>query len=145
LREVSGRLRLDYAQFLELEMFSRFGGLTDAHVAGKIARGQRIRALIAQPRFSALRTVDEIALLAALAAAVFDAVPAGIAAQVRTELAARAQGQHVRSELPEACARVSSESSDTDIPAELIATVRELVQQLTLRAAKGASDLDPAR
>ncbi|MFM0237433.1 F0F1 ATP synthase subunit alpha [Paraburkholderia phytofirmans] len=145
LREVSGRLRLDYAQFLELEMFSRFGGLTDAHVAGKIARGQRIRALIAQPRFSALRTVDEIALLAALAAAVFDAVPAGIAAQVRTELVARAQGQHVRSELPQACARISAKSSDTDTPAELIATVRELVQQLTLRAANGASDLDLAR
>ncbi|MGF6726383.1 F0F1-type ATP synthase alpha subunit [Paraburkholderia sp. GAS41] len=62
-------LRLDYAQFLELEMFSRFGGLTDAHVAGKIARGERIRALIAQPRFSALSTLstlEEIALIVSI-------------------------------------------------------------------------------
>jgi F0F1-type ATP synthase alpha subunit len=32
LREVSGTMRLDYAQFLELEMFSRFGGAPDARV-----------------------------------------------------------------------------------------------------------------
>ncbi|MGF6300218.1 F-type H+-transporting ATPase subunit alpha [Paraburkholderia sp. WC7.3d] len=140
LREVSGRLRLDYAQFLELEMFSRFGGLTDAHVAGKIARGERIRALIAQPRFSALRTVDEIALLAALAAGVFDAAPPGIVAQVRTELGARAQSQQVLAELAEARTRLSSAPSDTAVQAALMATVRELVQQLTLRAASGASD-----
>ena len=30
MRAVSGRVRLDYAQFLELEMFTRFGGLSDA-------------------------------------------------------------------------------------------------------------------
>ena len=44
LREAAETLRLDYAQFLELEMFTRFGGVTDAQVKGKIARGQRIRA-----------------------------------------------------------------------------------------------------
>ncbi len=52
LRDVSGRLRLDYAQFLEIEMFTRFGGLTDARVNAQIARGERIRALLAQPRFT---------------------------------------------------------------------------------------------
>ena len=29
LRAASGRIRLDYAQFLELEMFTRFGGIAD--------------------------------------------------------------------------------------------------------------------
>ena len=33
LREAAETLRLDYAQFLELEMFTRFGGVTD--VAGQ--------------------------------------------------------------------------------------------------------------
>jgi F-type H+-transporting ATPase subunit alpha len=135
LREVSGRLRLDYAQFLELEMFSRFGGLTDAHVAAKIARGERIRALIAQPRFSALSTVDQIALLAALAAGVFDTAPAAIAAQVRAELAARAQSQHVQSGLAQARAWSPSQPFDKDAEAVLIDAVRELVRQATQRVA----------
>ena len=34
LRTASGRLRLDYSQFLELEMFTRFGGITDTRVRG---------------------------------------------------------------------------------------------------------------
>ena len=46
LREASNTLRLDYAQFLELEMFTRFGGVTDVQIKGKIARGQRIRAIL---------------------------------------------------------------------------------------------------
>ena len=61
LRQVAGQLRLDYAQFLELEMFTRFGGLTDARVNAQIARGERIRGLLAQPRFSALGTAEQAA------------------------------------------------------------------------------------
>ncbi|MFP3504812.1 F0F1 ATP synthase subunit alpha [Burkholderia sp. SIMBA_062] len=88
LRGVSGRLRLDYAQFQELEMFTRFGGLTDARVKAQVARGERIRALITQPRFTPLRPVDEIALLAALDEGVFDALPVECVAAVRARLAA---------------------------------------------------------
>lgn len=130
LRGVSGRLRLDYAQFLELEMFSRFGGLTDAHVAGKITRGERIRALIAQPRFRALRTVDEIALLAALAEGVFDAAPPAMAAEVRTQLAGQLPGARLE-------ARWADASFDANAQAALVAAVREIVQRLTLAATNG--------
>src|SRR5260370_40612646 len=59
VRKGSGRVRLDYAQFLELEMFTRFGGLSDSRVKAQIARGQRILTLIDQPRFAALLLADE--------------------------------------------------------------------------------------
>ena len=36
LRDAAERLRLDYAQFLELEMFTRFGGMPDARVRGAV-------------------------------------------------------------------------------------------------------------
>jgi hypothetical protein len=52
-----------------------FLGLSDARVKAQIVRGERIRALITQPRLSALRLVDEVALLAALDAGVFDPLP----------------------------------------------------------------------
>jgi F-type H+-transporting ATPase subunit alpha len=123
LRGVSGRLRLDYAQFLELEMFSRFGGLTDAHVADKIARGERIRALIAQPRFEPLSTLDEIALLAALAEGVFDAAPPAVAAQVRAQFAARLPGAGLE-------AAFHGASFDTAARARLVTAVRDMVRRL---------------
>ncbi len=60
LREAAGTLRLDYAQFLELEMFTRFGGMPDARVQGDDRRGERIRALLAQPRYAPLRLADQV-------------------------------------------------------------------------------------
>ncbi len=88
LRAASGRLRLDYSQFLELEMFTRFGGITDTRLRGTIARGERIRALIAQPRFATLRLVDQVALLSALADGVFDDAAAAKVAAARRGIAA---------------------------------------------------------
>ena len=87
LRAASGRLRLDYSQFLELEMFTRFGGIADTRVRGTIARGERIRALIAQPRFASLRLVDQVALLSALAEGVFDEVGVAKVAEARRRIA----------------------------------------------------------
>ncbi len=86
LRQVSGRVRLDYAQFLELEMFTRFGGMTDARVKSRLTRGERIRALLAQPRFAPLSTAAQVALLAALDAGVLDPLPAERIADVRQRI-----------------------------------------------------------
>ncbi len=86
LRQLAGRLRLDYAQFLELEMFTRFGGISDNRVRGQITRGQRIRALLAQPRFASLRLLDQVALLAALDAGLLDQWPATLIASLRQQL-----------------------------------------------------------
>lgn len=75
LREAAESLRLDYAQFLELEMFTRFGGITDQQVKGKIARGECIRSLLTQPQYVPLRLADEVALLTALRGGLLDALP----------------------------------------------------------------------
>lgn len=75
LKSVAGRVRLDYAQYLELRMFSRFGGFGDETLKKRIAHGERIGALLSQRRFQPLRAADQVALLAALDAGVLDDVP----------------------------------------------------------------------
>ena len=75
LREAAETLRLDYAQFLELEMFTRFGGVTDVQVKSKIARGRRIRAVLSQPQYAPLRLADEVALALALQGGLLDRLP----------------------------------------------------------------------
>ena len=117
LRRVAGQLRLDYAQFLELEMFTRFGGLTDERVRAQIARGERIRALLAQPRFSPLGTDEQVALLAALAEGEFDAAPVSHVAQIRERLAQR------RSELP----NIDSHTGSSRTVGELREWVRNFI------------------
>ena len=86
LREVAGTLRLDYAQFLELEMFTRFGGVPDARVRAQLRRGERLRALLAQPRNAPLRLADEVALALALRDGCLDAVPPDAIAALRRDL-----------------------------------------------------------
>jgi F-type H+-transporting ATPase subunit alpha len=75
LRKVVETMRLDYAQFLELEMFTRFGASLDARVQAKITRGERTRAVLAQAQFAALPLATEVALLLALQRGVLDAMP----------------------------------------------------------------------
>lgn len=88
LRQAADTLRLDYAQFLELEMFTRFGGVTDAQVKKKIARGQHIRAVLAQPQYAPLRLVDEVALVTALQSGLLDPLPLELVDKLRAELPA---------------------------------------------------------
>ncbi len=66
LRDATGTMRLDYAQFLELEMFTRFGEQPEPRVKAQIERGRRLRALLSQPLFQPLRVVDQVTLALAL-------------------------------------------------------------------------------
>src|SRR3984957_174724 len=86
LRETAKTLRLDYAQFLELEMFTRFGGVTDVQVKGKITRGQRIRAILSQPQYASPRLADEVALVLALQGGLLDRLPLEDIGKFRSEL-----------------------------------------------------------
>ena len=88
LRQASDTLRLDYAQFLELEMFTRFGGVTDTQVKNKIARGRRIRAVLAQPQYGPLRLIDQVALVTAVQSGLLDPLPLELIDKVRAELPA---------------------------------------------------------
>ena len=66
LRDAAETLRLDYAQFLELEMFTRFGGMPDTRIRKQLTRGARIRAILSQRQHQPLRLADEVALVLAV-------------------------------------------------------------------------------
>jgi F-type H+/Na+-transporting ATPase subunit alpha len=74
-RAVAGGLKLAYAQFEELETFSKFGARMDADTRKNIEHGRRIRACLKQAEFSPLSVPAQIALLLALSAELFDLVP----------------------------------------------------------------------
>ena len=63
-RELAGKLRLEYAAFLELEVFSRIGARLEASVERRLARGRRLRRLLQQPRLGPLGLFDEMVRLA---------------------------------------------------------------------------------
>ncbi len=86
LKQAAARLRLQYSQFLELEMFSRFGGVSARLVQHEITRGRLIRALLTQERFALLRQADQVALLLALGAGALDAMDSTAIAVLRDQI-----------------------------------------------------------
>ncbi len=86
LREAAEMLRLDYAQFLELETFTRFGGMPDTRVRDQLTRGARIRAVLNQPQHAPLRLADEVALVLAVQSGLLDSLPLPAVARFRQGL-----------------------------------------------------------
>lgn len=60
------RLRLDYLQFLELELFTRFGTRLDPELAARVARGHLLQALFRQGRLAPRPVAYEMSWLVAL-------------------------------------------------------------------------------
>ena len=89
LREAAEMLRLDYAQFLELETFTRFGGMPDTRVRDQLTRGARIRAVLNQPQHAPLRLADEVALVLAVQSGLLDPLPLPAVARFRQGLRER--------------------------------------------------------
>ncbi|MDD5761755.1 MAG: alternate F1F0 ATPase, F1 subunit alpha [bacterium] len=74
-RVVAGDLKLAYAQFEELETFSRFGARLDEDTRKIIEHGRRIRACLKQPEFAPVSVPAQITVLLALTTGLFDRVP----------------------------------------------------------------------
>ncbi len=75
LRNLSESLRLEYAQFQELEVFTRFGTMVDERTRRTIEHGRRIRAVLGQPQFAPLSLGEQVALLFAVAEGMLDDLP----------------------------------------------------------------------
>ena len=66
LKDLARNLRLAYAQFLELEVFMRFGAIVDERTRQTIEHGRRIRAVLSQPENAPLTLAEQAALLLAV-------------------------------------------------------------------------------
>ena len=73
-RRIAGDLKLSYAQFEELESFSRFGGHMDERTKKVIEHGRRIRECLKQAEFDPQTVLEQIIVLLALGAGLLDAI-----------------------------------------------------------------------
>ncbi len=123
MRALAGKLRLEYAQFLELEVFTRFGAMVDERTRRTIEHGRRIRAVLAQRQFAPLPLAVEVALLLAVDSGKLDAVPLDDVARFKD-----AAASHLAERCPRAMARVAAtgELADEDREA-LLAAIDALV------------------
>ncbi|MBQ3655566.1 MAG: F0F1 ATP synthase subunit alpha [Bacteroidales bacterium] len=63
MKKVAGTLKLDQAQFRELEAFSKFGSDLDAATLAVLEKGRRNVEILKQPQYSPYRVEQQIAIL----------------------------------------------------------------------------------
>ena len=75
MKKVAGTLRLDMAQFRELEAFAAFGSDLDAATLAQINRGRRLVEILKQPQYKPVSPEKEVAILFAGANGYLDEWP----------------------------------------------------------------------
>jgi F-type H+/Na+-transporting ATPase subunit alpha len=63
MKTVAGKLKLELAQFAELEAFSQFASDLDQATQNQLARGQRLRELLKQSQNSPLSVAEQVAII----------------------------------------------------------------------------------
>lgn len=63
MKQVAGKVKLELAQFAELEAFSQFASDLDKSTQNQLARGQRLREILKQPQNSPLPVAEQIAII----------------------------------------------------------------------------------
>jgi F-type H+/Na+-transporting ATPase subunit alpha len=125
-RAVAGDLRLAYAQFEELEAFSRFGTRLDEETRRSLERGRRVRAVLQQPQYQPIPVPEQIAVLLAVTEGLFDPLPVE---DIRAaELAVR---EAVTRDLPGVCRRIEGgERLSSEDRAQLVKSASDAVNKL---------------
>jgi F-type H+/Na+-transporting ATPase subunit alpha len=74
MRSVAGRLRLDLAQYRELEAFAQFGSELDAATQKQLARGERIVEILKQPQYAPAPMEQQVMIIYAVTNGLLDDV-----------------------------------------------------------------------
>jgi F-type H+-transporting ATPase subunit alpha len=86
MRKVAGRLRLDLAQYRELEAFAQFGSELDPQTQGTLARGERMVATLNQPQYAPWPLEEQVIAIFAGIQGLLDDIPPGQVARFQEEL-----------------------------------------------------------
>ncbi len=77
MKKIAGTLKLDQAQFRELEAFAKFGSDLDAATQRVIDRGRRNQEILKQPQYSPVPVEEQVAIIYASTKGFIDKVPEG--------------------------------------------------------------------
>jgi len=86
MKQVAGTLRLDMAQFRELEAFAAFGSDLDAATQKQLTRGQRLVEILKQPQYQPLSMEKQVTILYAGTKGYLDEYPTDVVAKYEAGL-----------------------------------------------------------
>ncbi len=123
MKKVAGTLKLDQAQFRELEAFAKFGSDLDAATKLTIDRGRRNQEILKQAQFSPVSVQDQVAIIYASINGLLDKVPVNKVKEFETEFITLLSAQY-----PEALKALQAGKLD-----DATATLKKVAAELTAK------------
>jgi len=93
MKKVAGRLRLDLAQYRELEAFAQFGSELDKATQSALARGERMVATLNQPQYQPWPMEEQVVALFAGNEGFLDKIPVADVPRFQDELREHLRGE----------------------------------------------------
>ncbi len=121
MKKTAGSLRLDLAQFRELQAFAQFGSDLDQATQAKLTRGERLVEILKQAQYVPFRPADQIMILYAGTSGGLDDLPLAKVAEFE-----KAFLEYMNDTHPEAAAAIVE--AEKDIPDEVKAQLDEAVR-----------------
>jgi F-type H+-transporting ATPase subunit alpha len=121
MRQVAGSLRIDLAQFRDLEAFAQLGSELDRASQQQLARGQRLVELLKQPQYSPISVEDQVIGLYAGTGGFLDDVPVADVQRFETGLI-----EYMRARHPEVGKHIVEQG---DLPDDVLETLRSAVEE----------------
>lgn len=94
MKKVAGTLRLDLAQFRELQAFAAFGSDLDEATQRQLARGERLVELLKQPQYSPEDVVEQVVAIYAATKGHFDQIPTAKIKQAEADFISFLKSRH---------------------------------------------------
>ena len=94
MKKVAGTLKLDQAQFRELEAFAKFGSDLDASTKLTIERGRRNLEILKQPQYAPVPVEEQVTIIFASTKGYLDKVPVNKVRDFEKEFLGLVKAQH---------------------------------------------------
>ncbi len=125
MKKIAGTLRLDLAQYRELESFARFGSDLDKATQQQLRRGERLVEILKQKQYSPLEVEKQVVIIFAATNGYLDEIPLDFIRRFEEEFL---------SEMDNLYSDVLNNIRDTkDLSAETIAKLKSVLDEFTNR------------
>lgn len=86
MKKVAGKLKLEHAQFRELEAFAQFASDLDPETRNKIERGRRLDEMLKQPQYKPLQVEEQVVSIFAVTNGFMDVFPVEVVGEKESQL-----------------------------------------------------------
>jgi F-type H+-transporting ATPase subunit alpha len=125
MKKIAGKLRLDLAQYRELEAFAKFGSDLDKATQATLTRGARVAEVLKQGQYVPMNLADQILIIYLATNGYLDEFPTEELKEIEVEFRA-----YVAEKFPNLTHRINTDKElKADIEKELIAAAKGYVAQ----------------